>query len=101
MSRGRIDTDLASIGLTGGITGRSIRTWWHAGPTASAKAWCGGSGPQTWFWSLNISDTLASSKTARMASATILAIESTTILSIRFSSGTGTVLVTTTSANGA
>src|SRR6266568_8695944 len=32
MSRGRIDTALASIGLTGGMTGRSIRSWLHAGP---------------------------------------------------------------------
>src|SRR4029453_4237543 len=56
---------------------------------------------QNWFWSLKISETLASSNTARMASATIPATDSTTILSSCRSGGRGRVLVTTTSAMGA
>src|SRR6266700_1247905 len=43
MSRGRTDTALASIGLTGGMTGRSMPLWLHAGPAAAAKP--GGSSP--------------------------------------------------------
>ena len=40
---------------------------------------------QNWFWSLKISETLASSNTARMASATMPATDSTRILSSRWS----------------
>ena len=50
---------------------------------------------------MKISETLASSNTARMAPARVPAIDSTTILSSRFSSGTGMVSVTTISAMGA
>src|SRR6266536_3880631 len=42
MSRGKMDTALASIGLTGGITGRSMPPWLHAGPAASAERPAGG-----------------------------------------------------------
>jgi hypothetical protein len=54
-----------------------------------------------WFSPWKISDTLVSSNTARRALAMIGAIDNTVSFSKRFSSGIGTVFVTTTSLMGA